>query len=355
MTAMSTMKAAIRTGWTGFTLTFSNKQPVPNWDAEKKNSDDVYIQVHAAAMNPVDYKLPRILAGPVFGIDCCGKVTKVGVNAASSFQVGDVVVGAAKLPYAGSMADYSVAEASKVAKLPEGWTVEEGAAVPTAYDTALTGFTDAGILQKYKENPDKPPVESILVIGASGGCGTAALQLAKGMRIPRIIGICSSKNAKFCTDNGASEVVAYDDSGTMEAFLKNNAGKIDVVYDSASGSGGGEKYSQDPKIFALLKEKDGGDKKASYLVLNGPAHHWLRNFILGSPTSDPRLAMVLTKHSTEDLSLAMELIGKAKLKPVLDSSVELSEEGVKEGYAKLKSRRAKGKIVVNVSPAEATK
>jgi NADPH:quinone reductase-like Zn-dependent oxidoreductase len=293
------------------------------------------------------------MAGKVFGIDCCGTVTKAGKDA--SLEVGDVVFGVAKMPQSGSIAEYTIAGASTVAKLPKDWTVEEGTSIGTAYNTALTGFQEAGMIQKYEENPEKPPVESILVIGASGGCGIAALQLAKGMGIPKIIGICSSKNAQFCKDNGATDIIAYDDNDAVEKFLKEEAGNIDIIYDSATSSGGGETYSQNEKFLNLLKQPKTSDAATtpSYLTLNGPASHWLRKFTLGKPTSDPRLCLVLTQHSTEFLELVVELLGKAKLKPVLDCVCEFTENGVSEGYKKLKSRRAKGKIVVKISDPDA--
>ena len=297
------------------------------------------------------------MAGKVFGIDCCGTVTKAGKDA--PLEVGDVVFGVAKMPQSGSIAEYTIAGACNVAKLPKDWKVEEGTSIGVAYNTALTGFQEAGMIEKYKENPEKPPVESILVIGASGGCGIAALQLAKGMGIPQIIGICSSKNAQFCKDNGATDIIAYDDNEAVEKFLKEEAGKIDIIYDSATSSGGGETYSQNEKYLNLLKQPKTADAAAaaatapSYLTLNGPASHWLRKFTLGKPTSDPRLCLVLTKHSTEFLELVVELLNKAKLKPVLDCVCEFTESGVREGYTKLKSRRAKGKIVVKISDPDA--
>jgi len=184
------MKAAIRTGLTGTTYAFSESRALPAWDAEGKNAEDVYLKVNAAGMNPVDYKAPKLMMGPIYGIDCCGTIEKVG-SKVKELQVGDVVIGPAK---SGSMAEFATASASKIAKLSTGWSVEEGAAIPVAYDTAMTAFDEAGMNESYKNSPDKPPVDSILVIGASGGCGVAALHLAKGMGIKRIVGICSSKN-----------------------------------------------------------------------------------------------------------------------------------------------------------------
>lgn len=343
------MKAFIRTGWTGFALDFDEKAPVPRFDVYKENAHDVFVHVHAAAMNPIDYKLPKLPAGKIVGIDFCGTVDEVG-NKVSHFKEGDVVIGAAKIPDAGSIAEYTIAKADHIAHLPQGWTVEEGAAVPTAYDTGLLGFERAGIIDKYNANPDEPPVDSVLIIGASGGCGTAALHLAKGMGIPRIIAISSKKNEEFCKRNGATEVVPYDDKETMDAFLENNKEKIGLIYDAATSGGGGEKYSSNQRILDLLSAKK-GDKEAkpTYPVLNGGPSHWLRNFTLGSPSSDPRISLIDTEHSTERLGTAIELLDKAKMRPVLDSTCDFNLKSLDNGYKKLKSRRTTGKIVVNVS------
>ena len=341
------MKAAIRTGFTGFTYTFSNDHPLPTWDAGGKNAEDAYLRVNAGGMNPVDYKAPRYVLGPVYGIDCCGIIERVGNGVGREWKVGDVVVGPAG---GGSLADFTVAAASKIAKVPSGGTAEEAAALPTAYNTAMTSFDAAGIMGAYQSSSKKTaPIDSILVIGSSGGCGLAALHLAKGMGIPRIVGICSSRNVDFCKQNGATEVVTYDDDTSVETFYKDNEGKFDMIYDTASYSGGGESYSDDPKVKNLLKAKVTDPvEKPSYVVLNGSTFHWLRKLILGNPTSDPRMKLILTEHSREYLTLVLELMDKAKFKPVIDSTFQFTDEGVQEGYKKLKSRRVKGKLIVKM-------
>eukprot|EP00977_Amphora_coffeiformis_P028514 scaffold35604_cov244-Amphora_coffeaeformis.AAC.2 len=343
------MKAAIRTGFTGLTYAFSKEYPLPAWDAEGTNAEDVYLKVNAAGMNPVDYKAPKLLLGAVYGIDCCGTIEKVGskVNG-EDLKVGDVVVGPAK---GGSMAQYTVAVASKVTKVLPKWSVEQAAALPTAYDTAMTSLDAAGILQARRKSPEKAPIGSLLVIGASGGCGLAMLHLAKGMGIPRIVGICSSRNVDFCKQHGATQVVTYDDEAALQTFYEENEGTFDMVYDTASFSGGGEAYSTDPNVMKLLKANPTDSiEKPSYLVLNGSTYHWLRKLVLGKPTSDPRMQLVLTGHSSEYLRLVLELMNKANAKPVIDSTFELTDEAVQKGYQKLKSRRVKGKLIVKMAP-----
>lgn len=263
------------------------------------------------------------------------------------FQVGDVVFGPAKGPSSGSIAEFAVAGAHTLTKVPDGWSVEEAAAIPVVYDTAVTGFEKAGVVQKYQDNKEAPPIDSILVIGASGGAGMASLHLAKGMGIPRIIGICSKKNVQFCKDNGATEIVPYDEAEALETFLKDNVGGIDLIYDAASGSGGGETYSSDPKFLNLLKaKKDDKTQPPSYLVLNGSGTHWLRMVTTGKPTSDPRVCLYLADHSSESLDLACDLMKEANMKPIIATVLDLSAENVTKGYEMLKSRRTKGKIVI---------
>lgn len=321
------MKAAIRTGWTGLTYTFSTDYPVP----KLTKPNQVLIKTEAAAINPVDYKAPKAFLGTVYGIDMCGKVTVVGKDV-TAFKVGDLVFG----PCKGSLAEYTIADVDKIAKVPAGWTVTDAAALPVAYDTAVTGWKKLGITAES-------PVESMLVIGASGGCGIAGLQLAKGMGVKRIVAVCSLKNTDFVKENGATEVVDYNDKEGVEKFLKDNVGKLDHVYDTASGSGGNEDYAT--STLPLLTET------GTYVALNGKAVNMLGHLILGSGFRDKRQHLHLATHSTADLETVTSLLDKAKLKPIV-SLLEFSEEGVKDGFAQLKGRRTKGKLVFKIAEEE---
>jgi len=320
------MKAAIRSGFPTSHLAFSNDFAVP----KSTKSDHVLIKVNAAAINPVDYKLPKLFAGDIYGIDMCGTITEVG-SGVTTLSVGDLVFGPAAT---GSLAEFTTADATKIAKVPSGWTPVEAAALPVAYVTAVTGFAKGGITATS-------PKESVLVIGASGGCGIAACQIAHGMGVKRIIGICSSANAEFVKANGATEVVDYHDTVGLQKFYSDNAGMIDFVYDAATGSGGGEMYAG--ATLPLLK-KDG-----TYIALNGKASNWMGQFFFGRGFKDKRQKMHLTAHSTAALETVTTMLDKNKYRPTL-IHFDFSEAGVKSGFEQLKSRRTKGKLVCEVAP-----
>lgn len=341
------MKAAIRPGWTSFGVDFVDNQATP---AAPTSKSKILVKVHAAALNPVDYKGPKLIFGAVLGLDMCGTIVALPPNCSNpDLKIGDVVVGPINMGFSGSLAEYAVCNASKVAKLPSGWSVEEGAAIPIAVGTAMEGFRQAGVLQAYEEAPDKAPLSSILVIGASGGCGTTTLQLAKGMGIERIVGICSSKNADLCKANGATEIVPYDDKEAMEKFLYENEGKIEMIYDTASYSGAGEDYCDNKQVLALLPPKS---RHSRYIQLNGSNTTKVHAVTLGMVLSNKRSLIVLPSFSGEGMKLGMELMDKAKVKPIVDTSHAFSKEGVVEAYKQLKSRRTKGKIVISISKPE---
>lgn len=298
----------------------------------------------------IDYKAPKVMLGNVVGIDVCGTIVSVGGNVSSEkLRVGDLVFGPAKVPSSGSIAEYAVAEAFSITKVPANWSVEEAAVTPVAYCTAMTGFERAGLLDKYDQSSGEPPVDSILVIGSSGGTGLAGLHLAKCLGIKRIIGICSAKNARFCKDQGATEIVPYDEKETLQSFLRDNAGAIDLIYDTATSSGGGEQYSKDPSFLNLLKAKKDRTQPPSYLVLNGGKRQWFKKAVTGRPTFDPRVLLYMTKYSTWRLNKICELMNKAGVKPVVSHTYALKPDDIQAGYQALKSRRTKGKIAIKIS------
>jgi NADPH:quinone reductase-like Zn-dependent oxidoreductase len=322
------MEAAIRSGCTTSHYAFATDYAIPTLTKQ----DHVLIKVNAAALNPVDYKLPKMIGGNIFGIDFCGTVTQVG-SSVTTFQVGDLVFGPAST---GSLCEFTIADAAKIAKVPGGWTHLEAASLPVAYVTAVTGFA------KGKITPESCK-ESMLVVGASGGCGIAACQLAKGMGVTRIIGICSSKNADFVKKNGATEIVDYNDAEGLKKFYDDNAGKIDFVYDAATGSGGDEDYAQ---VTLPLLKKDG-----AYVALNGKPANLMGQLILGCGFWDKRQMIHLCTHSTKDLETVTTMLDKNKFRPALNI-FEFNEAGVQSGFDQLKSRRTKGKLVCEIAPVE---
>ena len=314
----------------GWTLKYTTEHPQPSLNGAKRESARlVLVKVHAAAINPVDYKLPRAVIGPVYGIDMCGTVQQVGPDV-TEFQVGDVIFGKADT---GSLAEHAIASADCIARKDPTWTPAEAAALPVVYQTGLQGLKLGGILPNG-DNKEKV----VLVIGASGGCGLAAVQLAKALGVKRIIGICSGKNAEFAKDAGATNIVDYTDATAMKSFLSKNSGKIDCVYDAATGSGKAEDYVK--QSIPLLKEGVG-----EYVAINGSPSMWMRFF---AGKMKPHQHMLFAKHSTQDLETIVSLLNKTGDRPHV-TTFAFSNEKLHEGFEMLKSRRTRGKIVFDIN------
>ena len=143
----------------GFKL--QEDSPVPT--AKPK---EILVKVHAAAINPVDYKLPHILpfmTGKGVGLDFSGEIVQVGKNV-QGLKVGDAVFG---IGSGGTLAEYCIADPSKVAKKPAQADFIGAAALPTVGLTSLQALRDNGLVSGAR----------VLILGASGGCGLAGVQV----------------------------------------------------------------------------------------------------------------------------------------------------------------------------------
>jgi NADPH:quinone reductase-like Zn-dependent oxidoreductase len=327
------MKAAIRTGFLGYTFTFTQNFAIPSFDPNSsKHKHAVFIKVQSAAINPVDYKLPRFIIGPIIGRDFCGVVEQVG-SQVTSFQVGDQVFGNSST---GSLAEYTIAQDSMIAKTHKDWTEEECAALPVAYQSALQSLQVGNIIPKGLEGTSSGE-KNVLIIGASGGCGVAGIQLCNAEGVKRIVAICSKKNTEFVQHFGATEVVNYDVPHELNDFFQRNKGQFDCVYDAATGSGGNEDYWN--MSIPLLKPKVG-----QFVALNGPAGRWVRALLGWQKKNE---SIILCRSNTADLEHIINLLNKTGARPIINQYV-FSEDGLAEAFKALKSRRAKGKLVFHV-------
>jgi len=332
------MKAAIRTGLLGYTFSLVDNYVKPLFKPSSTHRNQVYIKVKSAGINPVDYKLPRLAGGKVIGIDFCGTIEQIGDDVDSNeYKIGDDVFGSCS---SGSLAEYCIADSNRIAKVPSSstdWTSSECAALPVAYVSALQSLRTGKIVSE-EDNSNK----SVLIIGASGGCGIAGIQLCRAMGVGRIVGICSSNNIDFVKEAGGGEtieVICYNKEDEFKTFFDENVGKFDCVYDAATNSGGGEDYWN--KSQKLLKF---GESHGDYVSLNGPASKWFRAF---AKKQKPHQSLIMANTNTADFKLILSLMNKANSKPIINA-IPLSEEGLATGFRMLKSRRTKGKIVFNM-------
>jgi NADPH:quinone reductase-like Zn-dependent oxidoreductase len=191
------------------------------------NPDDVLIKVHAAAINPVDWKIREgYLRGfidyelPVtLGWDVSGVVEEVG-GAVTDLRVGDEVYLRPDITRDGAYAEYIAVRASEAAPKPRSLDHVQAASVPLAALTAWAALFDTADLQ---------PGQTVLIHAAAGGVGSFAVQLAK-WKGARVIGTASAANHGLLRELGADELIDY-----TAARFEEVARGVDVVLDTIGG------------------------------------------------------------------------------------------------------------------------
>jgi NADPH:quinone reductase-like Zn-dependent oxidoreductase len=297
--------------------------------------DDLLIRVHAAGVDPgvwhlmtgqpylvrvmgFGFRKPKIR---IRGTDAAGTVEAAGRNV-TWFKQGDPVYGTCD----GSFAEYACAKAERFASKPANLSFEQAAAVPVSGMTALNGLRDAGKIQ---------PEQKVLIIGAAGGVGTYAVQLAKAFG-GVVTGVCSTSKAGLVRAIGAEEVIDY----TREDFT-DGAHQFDLILETA----GRRPLSQlrralTPQGTLVIVGGEGGDR-------------WLGGFQrqifapLRSLLTEQKLLGLMSKERQQDLLTLKDLIEAGKLKPVIDRTFPLSEAPQAIGY--LEQGHARGKVVLTVS------
>jgi NADPH:quinone reductase-like Zn-dependent oxidoreductase len=287
-------------------------------DRPEPKAGEVLVKVHAAAVNPADwkirngmgeslgFKLPLILGG-----DIAGTVEAVG-DGVENFKLGDAVYGITLASLSGGYAEYAVAKADAIAPKPESLTFEEAAAIPIA---ALTAWQAMFVVANLSSG------QRILITGASGGVGSMAVQLAKA-KGAFIIGTASGKNEQFVRDLGADEFVDYTQQNFAE-IVKD----VDVVFDTI----GGDTLEQ---AFQTLK-------KGGFLVsaVETPSEEKAKEF-------DIKSAWLFCQQSAQQLAQINQLIDEGKLKIYVETVLPLIE--VKKAHQLSQSGRTRGKIVLQV-------
>lgn len=298
--------------------------------------NEILVQVHAMALNPVDHKItespaPLRLLGTTFtpGSDFCGKVTQMGKKA-EGFQVGDMVFGAKVGNVAnGSLAQYVAVDKGHAAKLPEGVNVDDAASL------GIVGLTEMQSLRPNVKSGDK-----VFINGGSGGTGVYGLQIAKALGC-HVTTTCSTPNVEFCKSLGADEVIDYKSAdvvkelstkGPVFKVVVDNVGSPSNLYKASSAFiEPGGKFVQ----IGLSPSLGGIGQVASNVLRPG--------FLGGGKA---KYQMLMAQPARSDLQQLAEWIKEGKVKGVLDSVFEWDD--APKAYEKLKTGRAKGKIVVHV-------
>jgi NADPH:quinone reductase-like Zn-dependent oxidoreductase len=264
---------------------------IPNPHGRFSDRKMVYCQVKSVGVNPVDAKrlygdkLPHFLLplvelvtnGNICGIDFSGVV--MNDCPGSGFKTGDEVFGTIP-PFVGSLAEYVLAPADCIAHKPHNMTHAEASVVPLVGLTTLQAFDDNGI----------QPGMHVLVLGASGGTGHFAVQMAKIKRAKYITAVCGSHNKDFVSRLGATEVICYDDEktkrvgGVIKALQDavDRCGEVSIVFDAVSSHDPrDQKMSYESQICGCGQSKSSRILSTSgrYILLGGLWYDWLKAHI----------------------------------------------------------------------------
>jgi NADPH:quinone reductase-like Zn-dependent oxidoreductase len=304
-------------------------EPVPTIAA-----DEVLVRVHAAGVDRGTWHLmtgtPYLLRllgfgfrrpkARVAGFDVAGTVEVVGAEV-TRFEVGDEVFGIAK----GSFAELAAAKEDKLAPKPRSLSFEQAAVVPISGLTAIQGLRDAGRIAAGQR---------VLVLGASGGVGSYAVQIAKAYGA-EVTGVCSAGKADLVRSLGADEVLDHAvDDGT------DGTRRWDLIFDG----GGGHSLRHQRKALArrgtlVLVGSEAGGR------ITGGFGRSLRAVAL-SPFVPQRLTMLVSKEHHADLAPLTELIEAGKVLPALERTYELAQ--VPEALRRLAAGEVRGKLAIRV-------
>jgi NADPH:quinone reductase-like Zn-dependent oxidoreductase len=311
---MTTMKAVRMHEYGGPEVLHYEDAPRP-----EPAAGEVLVRVHAAAVNPVDWK---VRAGQTKGFldytlplipgwDLSGVVESVGAGVVD-WKVGDEVYSRPDISRNGSYAEYVAVKAPELGRKPKSLDHLGAAAIPLAGLTAWQALFDAAGLAAGQR---------VLIHAAAGGVGTFAVQLAK-WKGAQVIGTASERNHAFLRELGADETIDYN-KGPFETVVHD----VDVVLDTMAGE-------VRQRSWQVLK-------KGGILVS-----------ILGPPSAEEaaahgvRQAGVFVQPNRAQLEEIGKLVDAGKLRPIVEEVLPLKEAA--RAHAKNETLHTRGKLVLRV-------
>src|SRR3990170_1725060 len=291
--------------------------------------DEVLVRIHATTVTRTDCGMrgaepffARIFTGlrrpkrRILGMELAGEVEAVGA-AVSEFEVGDEVFGVKGF---GAHAEYvCIRESAALAHKPPGMTFDEAAAISDGPSIALACLRKADLREG----------RSILIYGASGSIGTAAVQLAKSFGA-HVTAVCDTKTLELLRSLGADEVVDY----TQEDFTKNDE-TYDVILDSV-GKHSFRRCRRSLKPGGIYIETDLG------FMWHVPPLALLTRWF-----GDKRVTLPIPKYAKEDVLLVKELIEAGRYRPVIDRTYQLKD--VVEATRYVETGQKTGNVVLTLN------
>lgn len=295
--------------------------------------DAVLIRVHAAAVNPYDLRgmrgepfLLRLDAGlrrpknQVLGVDIAGTVESVAPEA-SRFRPGDEVFGGVAN---GGFAEFVSTTGATLVRKPPNLTFQQAAAVPGSAWTALQALRDGGRLQRG---------DHVLIVGASGGVGTFAVQLAKHLGA-EVTAVCSTSNIDLVRSLGADHQIDY----TREDFVDNQQ-RYSIVVDAVGNRSlaSCRRVLRPAGRYIAITGPDGR--------ILGPAAHWLR-IVVASKLVREEVRFLFAKPDLNDLAYLRDLLAGRAITPVIDQIYPLDRAPAAMEH--LEQGHPRGKIIISM-------
>ncbi len=298
------------------------------------SEDGVLVQVQAASVNAGDWHLMRgtpflirlIFGGlwkpkiQVLGADVAGRVAAVGPRV-TQFQPGDAVFGDISDCGFGAFAEYVSVPESALALKPATASFEEAASVPAAAIAALQGLRDSGNLQAGQK---------VLILGASGGVGSFAVQIAKAWGA-EVTGLCSTPKIDMVRQLGADHIIDY-----TEVDVTQTGQQYDLILDAAA-------YRSLFDYLPILKPQ------GTYVLVGGSTARLFQVLFLGALISRVirrTVTCLVTKPNQSDLLVLKELWESGKIAPFIDRCYSLGE--VPEAIRHLERRQVQGKVAIRI-------
>jgi len=308
---------------------------IEDWDDPVPDDDELVIDVKAAGINFPDIltiagKYQDKIPPPFIpGNEASGVVSAVGKNV-SRFAKGDKVIVAVR---GGAFAEKSKVHQDAATAMPDGLDFEQGAGFSVTYGTSYHAL---------KQCADLRSGESLLVLGAAGGVGIAAVQLAKAMGARVIAAASTDAKLEFAKNAGADELINYSSQPLKESVKELTGGGVDVVYDPVGGD--------------LAQQ--------AFRSLAWHGRHLVIGFTSGDiPQIPANIALLkeaqlvgvwwgtwLARHPEEHMQNMQELgemIAAGRVQPSISESFDL--EDFENAFRLISERRALGKVVLRVA------
>jgi NADPH:quinone reductase-like Zn-dependent oxidoreductase len=298
-------------------------------------ADQILVRVHAASVTTADWRfraaefprgfklLGRLMLGllrprnPVLGMDFSGTVAATGKNL-TRFQVGDAVFGSTNPFRRGAHAEYvAVKETDAIIRKPSFLTHQEAASLPFGGNTALAFLRDFGRVQ---------PGQRVLVVGASGGVGVWAVQIARHLGA-EVTGVSSARNLELVRSLGAHHVVDYN-----AGPIATSGQRYDLIFDTVG-------------VTTFAQCKPALADKGTYLPLNSGLRE-MGQALLTTITPGKRVKYAVSTNTGEGLEALVKLIDSGALKPVIDRVYPLTD--IAEAHRHVEGRHRRGSVIVTM-------